>query len=460
MSACSRTSPFACSGSGAVLSTSGFQIAGVVVGWKIYADTGSALALGMIGLAQFLPMLLLTFVVGHVADRFDRRRIAMTCQSIECATLAVLALGIHFGFLAVEGIFAAVFVLGAARAFETPSMTSLAAPRGLDRGPAARHGGVVLGHADRGDRGASARRPALRLRARGVARGRHSLLRRRRHRDRIAEGRDRRHAAHAGDPALGLSGVSFIWQREIILGAVSLDMFAVLLGSVVSILPIFAQDILMVGPWGLGLLRSMPAIGAVSMSLVLARVDLQPGVGRKMFLAVMVFGLGTVVFSASTWLPLSCIALAVMGAADNISVVVRNSLVQIETPDEMRGRVNAVNALFIGTSNQLVVRGRHRGAFHWRGGTPASWAASAPSWSRCSGCACSRRSGTRSGSWNRGGYANGFRLKPALDLEAVLHVFGPQRVASSLQGRGDNHRVECRKAIASCSQSDLMGSRS
>lgn len=338
---------------GRVLSTSGFQIAGVVVGWKVYADTGSALALGLIGLAQFLPMLLLTFVVGQVVDRLDRRRIAYVCQSIECATLIVLALGIHFGFLAVEGIFVAVFLLGAARAFETPSMTSLlprvvsaeVLPRATAVASSATQTAVIVAPSLGGVLYAFGPEVALAagvlcfvgavtaigsLQVATVARPRAPVTLR-----------------------SVFSGVGFIWQRKIILGAISLDMFAVLLGSVVSILPIFAQDILQVGPWGLGLLRSMPAIGAVSMSLVLARVDLQPGVGRKMFLAVMVFGLGTIVFSASTWLPLSCVALAVMGAADNISVVVRNSLVQIQTPDEMRGRVNSVNALFIGTSNQL-----------------------------------------------------------------------------------------------------------
>jgi len=338
---------------GRVLSTSGFQIAGVVVGWKIYADTGSALALGLVGLAQFLPMLLLTFVVGQVADLLDRRRIAFVCQSIEGMTLAVLALGIHFGFLGVEGIFVAVFVLGAARAFETPSMTSLLPrvvtaemlPRATAVASSATQTAVIVAPSLGGLLYAVGPEASL---AAGIlcfagAASAIGLLR----------------VATVAAPRMPVtlrsvfSGLGFIWQRKIILGAISLDMFAVLLGSVVSILPIFAQDILMVGPWGLGLLRSMPAVGAVSMSLVLARVDLQPGVGRKMFLAVIVFGLGTVAFSASTWLPLSCLALAVMGAADNVSVVVRNSLVQIQTPDEMRGRVNAVNALFIGTSNQL-----------------------------------------------------------------------------------------------------------
>ena len=338
---------------GRVLSTSGFQIAGVVVGWKIYADTGSALALGFVGLAQFLPMLLLTFVVGQVVDRLDRRRIAYICQSIECATLAALALGIHLGFLGVEGIFVAVFILGAARAFETPSMTSLlprvvsaaVLPRATAVSSSATQTAVIVAPSLGGLLYAFGPEVAL---AAGIACFVGAAT---------AIGLLRLETVAVPRTPVTLRsvflGVSFIWQRKIILGAISLDMFAVLLGSVVSILPIFAQDILMVGSWGLGLLRSMPAIGAVSMSLVLARVDLQPGVGRKMFLAVIVFGLGTIVFSASTWLPLSCVALAVMGAADNISVVVRNSLVQIQTPDEMRGRVNAVNALFIGTSNQL-----------------------------------------------------------------------------------------------------------
>ena len=338
---------------GRVLSTSGFQIAGVVVGWKIYADTGSALALGLVGLAQFLPMLLLTFVVGPVADLFDRRRIAFLCQSIEAATLAVLALGIRADFLAVEGIFVAVFVLGAARAFETPSMTSLLPrvvsaemlPRATAVSSSATQTAVIVAPSLGGVLYVFGPEVAL---VAGIACFAGAVL---------AIGSLR--IATVAMPRLPVtlrsvfSGLGFIWQRKIILGAISLDMFAVLLGSVVSILPIFAQDILQVGPWGLGLLRSMPAVGAVCMSLVLSRIDLQPAVGRKMFVAVMVFGLGTIVFSASTWLPLSCIALAVMGAADNISVVVRNSLVQIQTPDEMRGRVNAVNALFIGTSNQL-----------------------------------------------------------------------------------------------------------
>jgi len=149
------------------------------------------------------------------------------------------------------------------------------------------------------------------------------------------------------------SGVSFIRSRPIILGAISLDLFAVLLGGVTALLPIFARDILHTGPWGLGFLRSAPAVGALSMSVLLVHIPMNRRVGIKMFAAVIVFGIATVIFSLSTSLVLSLIALVILGAADNVSVVIRISLVQLSTPDAMRGRVNAVNSLFIGTSNQL-----------------------------------------------------------------------------------------------------------
>jgi hypothetical protein len=149
------------------------------------------------------------------------------------------------------------------------------------------------------------------------------------------------------------SGIAFIRSRPVILGSISLDMFAVLLGGATALLPIYAHDILQTGPWGLGLLRSAPAVGALTMSAVLTRVPLRRGVGRKMFAAVIVFGAATVVFAVSHWMWLSVLSLAVLGAADTISVVIRFSLVQLATPDEMRGRVGAVNFLFINASNQL-----------------------------------------------------------------------------------------------------------
>jgi MFS family permease len=149
------------------------------------------------------------------------------------------------------------------------------------------------------------------------------------------------------------AGVSFIRSKPIILGTISLDLFAVLLGGATALLPMFARDILHAGPWGLGLLRASPAIGALAMSIVLARYPLQTNAGRKMLWAVAIFGLATIVFALSTSIVLSVAALFVVGASDTVSVVVRSSLVQLLTPDEMRGRVNAVNSLFIGTSNQL-----------------------------------------------------------------------------------------------------------
>ena len=149
------------------------------------------------------------------------------------------------------------------------------------------------------------------------------------------------------------SGVSFIRSRPIILGAISLDLFAVLLGGVTALLPIFARDILHTGPWGLGFLRSAPAAGALAMSILLVQIPISRHAGIKMFAAVIVFGIATVIFSISTSFAISLIALVILGAADNISVVIRISLVQLSTPDAMRGRVNAVNSLFVGTSNQL-----------------------------------------------------------------------------------------------------------
>jgi MFS family permease len=149
------------------------------------------------------------------------------------------------------------------------------------------------------------------------------------------------------------SGFAFVYSRRLLLGILSLDLFAVLFGGAVALLPIYARDILMTGPWGLGILRAAPALGALSMSVVLARFPLTGRVGPLLFAAVVTFGAATIVFGLSTALPLSLAALFVLGAADVVSVVIRFSLVQLQTPDEMRGRVSAVNALFIGTSNQL-----------------------------------------------------------------------------------------------------------
>ncbi|MDR6290154.1 MULTISPECIES: MFS transporter [Inquilinus] len=336
-----------------VLSALAFQMSAVAIGWLVYARTGSAYSLGLVGLFQFLPMVVLTLLVGHVADQYDRRRIVQICQLVEGLTLAVLAVAIFDDWLTIPGVFAAVLVLGAARAFEQPTMAALlpalvpavALPRALAISSSAVQTATIIG-------------PSLGglLYAVGVtapfviaavfflaACGLMTFM------------RLQRSVPRREPPTLRsvFSGIAFIRSRPVILGSISLDMFAVLLGGATALLPIYAHDILQTGPWGLGLLRSAPAVGALTMSAVLTRVPLRRGVGRKMFAAVIVFGAATVVFAASTSLVVSLVALAVLGAADNVSVVIRSSLVQLLTPDEMRGRVSAVNSLFVGTSNQL-----------------------------------------------------------------------------------------------------------
>ena len=336
-----------------VLSAIGFQMSAVAVGWLVYARTDSAYSLGLIGLFQFLPMVALTLLVGHVADRYDRRRIVQACLLVEGAALAMLALAIVGDWLTVPGIFAAVLVLGAARAFEQPTMAALLPgvvparilPRALAVSSSAMQTATIVGPSVGGLLYAVGTTvPFAVAAACFLGAGGLMLLMR------LERPAPRREPATLRSV---FSGIAFIRSRPMILGAISLDMFAVLLGGATALLPIYAHDILQTGPWGLGLLRAAPAVGALTMSAVLTRVPLRRTVGLKMFAAVIVFGAATVVFAASTNLAVSLVALAVLGAADNVSVVIRSSLVQLLTPDEMRGRVSAVNSLFIGTSNQL-----------------------------------------------------------------------------------------------------------
>ncbi|UFS71623.1 MFS transporter [Geomonas sp. RF6] len=330
-----------------------FQMQGVAVGWQIYALSGSAFYLGLVGLAQFLPMFLLTLPVGHVADRYDRRNVARTCMAAQGIALALLTVGSHSGWLGKEAILAIVFLLGAARAFEGPTMQALLPtlvepeliPTAAAWSASAMQTAFILGPAlggllyAVGPTTVYATSTALFLTASTLVSFIHST-----------------HDASRREP-LSLNslfaGISFIRSRPDILGAISLDLFAVLLGGATALLPIFARDILKTGPWGLGLLRAAPALGALAMSVYLARHPLKNRVGRTMFISVIIFGIATIAFGLSHSFPLSIASLMVLGAADVISVVIRASLVQIETPDEMRGRVSAVNSLFIGTSNQL-----------------------------------------------------------------------------------------------------------
>lgn len=329
------------------------QIGAVAIGWQVYEMTGSAFDLGMIGLVQFLPTALLLFVAGHAADRYERRRVVQVCQVAEALTALFLAWGAYAGWLTVTQIFIATFVLGIAGAFESPALAALlplVAPKGaLQRatavasgaaqiatitGPAI--GGLAYAFAPGAAYGAMAAFSLFGTLFMGAV----SL-------SQPAAIRD------SATPNDLFAGVKFVRNNPAILGTISLDLFAVLLGGARALLPIYARDILQTGPLGLGILRAAPAVGALLMTIVLARHTIDRRVGMRMFQAVIVFGVATVVFALSHWMWLSILSLAILGAADTVSVVIRFSLVQLATPDEMRGRVGAVNFLFINASNQL-----------------------------------------------------------------------------------------------------------
>jgi len=329
------------------------QIGAVAIGWQVYDMTGRAFDLGMVGLVQFLPTALLVFVAGHAADRFERKRVIQVCQAAEALTALVLAWGAFAGWLTEPHIFIATFVLGTAGAFESPATAALLpliAPQGtLQRATALSSGAIQI---------ATITGPALGGLAYAVSPGLPygvmlafwlfamlftGAIR-------VLARRATKESPSSDDV---FAGVRFIRSDPAILGTISLDLFAVLFGGVTALLPIYARDILQAGPFGLGVLRAAPAVGALLTTVVLARHTVNSRVGLRMFQAVIVFGVATVAFALSHWMWLSLISLAVLGAADTVSVVIRFSLVQLRTPDAMRGRVGAVNFLFINASNQL-----------------------------------------------------------------------------------------------------------
>jgi MFS family permease len=324
----------------------------VAVGWQVYALTHSAFALGMVGLAQFLPAFLLTLPGGLAADRFDRRKIILAAFAIEILVgVALLALALHPAPRA-YWIFVALAFIGVGRAFMSPANGSLLPllvpselfPRAVAWNSTAFQTATIAGPALGGILYAVS--PVL---VYAIATGLFLLgfifmasMR----------GRWKVPNSSAGWNGL-LEGVHFVFAKRAILGAISLDLFAVLFGGATALLPIFARDLLHTGPWGLGILRSSPAIGAAIMALWLAHFPIRGRAGRRMFICVAVFGLCTVAFALSRSFWLSAALLIVLGGADMISVIIRGTLVQVSTPDAMRGRVSAVNMLFIGASNEL-----------------------------------------------------------------------------------------------------------
>ena len=335
------------------LSTMGNQMVLVALGWQMYDLTSSTWDLGLVGLAQFVPTVLFTIPAGQLADRVDRRLVLSLAIIVQLFAAALLAWGSGTGMVGREVIFIASVGLGIARAIQAPAQQAIVPalvgagdlPRAMAMSTAAMKFAVVAGPAIGGFVYVAG--PAV---AYGICAGIFvaSIL--------CALAISKVHVKKAKEPvslATVFAGFAFLWKQPVVLGAISLDLFAVVLGGATALLPVYARDILQTGPWGLGLLRAAPAIGALAMAVALARTPMERHVGRRLFTAVAVYGAAILVFAFSKYFIVAMVALAVSGAADMVSIVVRQTLVQLETPDDMRGRVSAVNATFISASNQL-----------------------------------------------------------------------------------------------------------
>jgi MFS family permease len=353
-----------------LFSTTGYMMLTLVIGWKIYEITNSALDLGLVGLIQFVPAVVLTLLIGHAADRYDRRKIVRAAQATFGLCAVIVTVALLTGHLSRNLLFIVVFILGCARAFELPTGHALAptlvptslVPRAVAAWTSANQIAVISG-------------PALGgfiYVASPVAVGIVCTLFFVIAVTFISCIAVKRPPAPREPPTFAsvLAGFEYIRTRERLLGVITLDLFVVLLGGATALLPIFARDILEVGPVGLGLLRSAPAVGALVTSIILARTPIERHIGPKMFIVSAIYGVLTIVFALSTWFPLSLVALALLGGSDALSVVIRFSLVQIETPDDKRGRVSAINYLFVGSSNTL-------GEFE--SGAVAAWLGAVPS---------------------------------------------------------------------------------
>jgi MFS family permease len=331
------------------------EMQAVAVGWQVYDITKRALDLGLVGLAQFLPGILLFLVSGHASDRFERRKVLGVCYAGYALCSALLLVIAERGAHSVQAIYAVLILLGVVRSFNgtasrsilpqlvpeehfanavawnatTFQAATILGPSlggilyALFRGPTAVYAAAML-------TAMGALASTFRIKTRPQARGREPMTLK-----------------------TIFAGLHFIWRQKLILGAISLDLFAVLLGGAVALLPVYAREILHTGPWGLGLLRTAPGVGAAVMAVALAHRPLRGRAGPTLLWSVAGFGVCTIVFGISTRLVLSLLALIFLGASDMISVIIRATLVQLRTPDEMRGRVTAVDMVFIGASNEL-----------------------------------------------------------------------------------------------------------
>jgi MFS family permease len=331
------------------------QMQSLAIGWQVYQITGNYLDLGLVGLAQFLPAVLLSLVTGHVADRFARRSVLLVCHASMAAGSCALFVLARLGVTRVSAIYVVLVVIGTVRAFLNPANQAILADvvpesdlaNAVAWGSSIVQGGLVagpwVGGILYGVFHAAAPVYAICTGCSLAAFGLVTVM------------RPQGHAKRAGGPTFRtlVAGIEYVWRNKVILGAISLDLFAVLLGGAVALLPVYAGEILHVGATGLGLLRSAPGVGAILTALVLAHRPLGKRQGTVMLWCVFAFGLTTVTFGLSRNVVLSLAALALTGAFDMVSVVVRSTMVQLHTPDHMRGRVSAVNMVFIGASNEV-----------------------------------------------------------------------------------------------------------
>lgn len=329
------------------------QMINVAVGWLIYEMTGSAMALGLIGLAIFVPNLLFILAAGHVADRYERRRVLIVCNVVLTLGAMGLFAGVMLKALTPGLIYVLIALIGSARAFTSPAAAALLPnivpremfARAVPLNSSANQVSVIVGPALGG---------LIYIAGPHVVFLVASLL--------FIGCTVCLMAMQARPPAASknkinwetvTAGFRFIRTNQILLGTITLDLFAVLLGGATALMPIFAKDIFHAGPVGLGLLRSAPAVGAFLTAFALAYFAMNRRVGLRMFQSVAAFGLATIAFGLSTNIYMAMFFLACLGAADMVSIFIRSTLVQMETPDEMRGRVSAVNSIFIGASNEL-----------------------------------------------------------------------------------------------------------
>lgn len=352
-----------------VLATTATQIVSVSVGWQIYDLTRNPLDLGLVGIIQFTPALLLVLVTGAVADRFGRRLImGLSILTEGLCVVALLAFTIH-GLTSVLPIFGMLLIFGIARAFFGPAGASLIAnlvpvkdfPNAVAWNSTAQQAATICGPVAGGLLYGISAEAAYGTAVIFFALAAVCCF--------AIPKPNQRSSTEKRSVEMLLGGFRYIWREKVVLGAISLDLFAVLLGGAVALLPVFARDILDLGPWALGMLRSAPGIGALAVSVWLAGNPLRDNAGVVMLGCVVLFGIFTILFGASTVAWLSILALIGLGAVDMVSVYVRQTLIQLWTPDDLRGRVSAVNQVFIGASNEL-------GEF--RAGTMAALIGAAP----------------------------------------------------------------------------------